>query len=116
MSCIRQYAAYAAIFPAAMQGPDREHLRASACLKHHTAYSLEDSDGVTRHAFNAIVSAQELADTYLPAFQAGVQQGNASGLMCSYNEVNGVPMCGNKELLNDTVRGKWGFDGYITTE
>jgi beta-glucosidase-like glycosyl hydrolase len=43
---------------------------------------VEDSDGTDRHHFNAIATAQDLNDTFLPAFQAGVTEGKASGIMC----------------------------------
>eukprot|EP00039_Didymoeca_costata_P002053 m.57244 g.57244 ORF g.57244 m.57244 type:complete len:72 (+) comp11091_c0_seq1:280-495(+) len=36
--------------------------------------------------------------------------------MCSYNALNGVPMCANSKLLNDTLRGQWGFTGYVTSD
>ena len=39
-----------------------------------------------------------------------------SGLMCSYNSVNGVPSCANDWLLNDVARGEWGLDGYVTAD
>jgi len=51
-----------------------------------------------------------LEDTYQPPFRGCVQQGKASCLMCSYNEVNGVPACASKDLLG-LVRNKWGFEG-----
>ena len=35
-------------------------------------------------------------------------------MMCSYNAINGVPSCANKWLLQDTLRGKWGFTGYVS--
>jgi pre-mRNA-splicing factor SYF2/beta-D-xylosidase 4 len=42
--------------------------------------------------------------------------GQVSGLMCSYNSVNGVPSCANDWLLKDVARGEWGFDGYVTSD
>lgn len=45
-----------------------------------------------------------MADTYLPAFHACVAKGRASGIMCSYNSVNGVPSCANGDLLNGLAR------------
>eukprot|EP00729_Bicosta_minor_P001609 gene1609-1758_t len=36
--------------------------------------------------------------------------------MCSYNAVNGVPMCANALYLNDTLRNSWKFDGYVTSD
>ena len=43
-----------------------------------------------------------------------LQKGRVSGLMCSYNAVNGVPSCANDWLLNEVAREEWGFDGYGT--
>ena len=85
-------------------------------MKHYDAYSLEDSDGFTRHNFNAIVLNSTLADTYWPAFKAVVQQADAKGFMCSYNAVNGVPMCAQEYLQKDVLRGTWGYTGYITSD
>jgi beta-glucosidase-like glycosyl hydrolase len=108
---------YAAHFVPGMQGGVApKYIKASSCLKHYFAYNLENWGGVDRHHFNAIVDEQDLVDTYLPPFQSGVQRGNASGLMCSYNAVNGVPSCANKPYLNGVLREKWGFDGYVTSD
>jgi beta-glucosidase-like glycosyl hydrolase len=63
-----------------------------------------------------VVSEQDLADTYYPPFTSCANRGNASGVMCSYNAVNGVPSCANKMLLTDNLRTKWGFDGYVTSD
>ena len=52
----------------------------------HTLYSaneLENTDGVTRHDVDTFVSQQDLADSYLPSFQTCVEEGKASGIMCS---------------------------------
>ena len=68
-------------------GEDGSKLKASACCKHYAAYSMEDSDGQTRHDTNAVVTKQDLTDTYFPAFIACANRGNASGIMCSYNAV-----------------------------
>ena len=50
------------------------------------------------------------------ALQACVEEGKVSGLMCSYNAVNGKPSCANDWLLTTVARGEWGFDGYITSD
>ena len=57
------------------------------------------------------VSQQDLADTYQPPFKSCVEQGKASGIMCAYNQVNGVPSCADRNLLTKTARGQWGFHG-----
>jgi beta-glucosidase-like glycosyl hydrolase len=96
---------------------DPDHLKISACCKHYVAYSLEDYNSIDRHHFNANVTEQDMADTYLPAFEAcaSPSRGGGSCIMCSYNSVNGIPMCANNEYL-DLARKEWKFDGYITSD
>ncbi|KAK8479142.1 hypothetical protein V6N13_026087 [Hibiscus sabdariffa] len=93
-----------------------EHLQASACCKHFTAYDVDNWKGVNRFVFDAKVSQQDLADTYNPPFRSCIQEGKASGIMCAYNRVNGVPNCADYNLLSKTARGQWGFNGYITSD
>ncbi|CAL0331571.1 unnamed protein product [Lupinus luteus] len=90
-------------------------LMVSACCKHFTAYDLESWGNFSRYSFNAVVSIQDLADTYQPPFRSCIQQGKASCLMCSYNAVNGVPACASEDLLG-VARNNWGFEGYITAD
>uniref|UniRef100_A0A2P2K830 Uncharacterized protein MANES_02G154700 n=3 Tax=Rhizophora mucronata TaxID=61149 RepID=A0A2P2K830_RHIMU len=97
-------------------GKLRGHLQASACCKHFTAYDLDNWKGVNRFVFDARVTGQDLADTYQPPFQSCVQQGEASGIMCAYSRVNGIPSCADFNLLSKTARGNWGFHGYITSD
>ncbi|KAJ4967201.1 hypothetical protein NE237_019050 [Protea cynaroides] len=92
------------------------HLQASACCKHFTAYDLDNWKGTTRYVFDAHVSLQDLADTYQPPFQSCIKEGKASGIMCAYNRVNGVPNCADFNLLSKTARGEWDFHGYITSD
>ena len=68
--------------------------------------SLEAWGGYTRHTFNAKCTPYDLTSTYYPAFKRAVTSGNAMGVMCSYNEVNGIPSCAN-QFMNMTLRGKW---------
>ena len=70
----------------------------------------------SRHSFNVDPSPQDLAETYLPAFRRTVVEGKAEIVMCAYNAVDGKPACANPELLKDTLRGKWGFAGHVTSD
>ncbi|GFS46767.1 glycosyl hydrolase family protein [Actinidia rufa] len=92
------------------------HLQASACCKHFTAYDLDNWNGINRFGFNAIVTKQDMADTYQPPFQSCVEKARASGIMCAYNQLNGVPNCADYDLLSNTARRKWGFQGYIVSD
>ena len=97
---------------------DPSRLQVSACCKHFTAYDLERWGGEERFSFNAVVSDYDMYTTHLPAFESCFHKtgGAASGMMCSYNAVNGVPMCANGPLMNDRARQLWGFDGYIVSD
>ena len=107
---------YAVNFVHGMEGDKEKYIKLSACCKHFVDYSLENSDGKTRHNFNAIVSEYDQNDTYLVGFKYCIIEGNVSGLMCSYNAENGVPSCANKEYLTDYIRDDWGFYGYIVSD
>jgi beta-glucosidase-like glycosyl hydrolase len=99
---------------------DTEHIQASACCKHYIANEMDDSTEVGvhhwRNEFDAHVPIQDLVDSYMVPFQACVEKGRVSGLMCSYNAVNGIPSCANSWLLNTVARQEWGFDGYVTAD
>jgi hypothetical protein len=66
---------------------DPTHIQASACCKHYAANSMESStvagEHWTRQSFDANISARDLVDSYLLPFQACVEKGKVTGLMCS---------------------------------
>lgn len=78
-----------------LQGEDPDHLKAAACAKHFAVHS--GPEGI-RHEFNAVVSKQDLYETYLPAFKACVQEAKVEAVMGAYNRTNGEPCCGSKTL------------------
>ncbi|MGD2218287.1 MAG: glycoside hydrolase family 3 C-terminal domain-containing protein, partial [Gemmatimonadales bacterium] len=69
-----------------------------------------------RHTFDAVVSERDLRETYLPAFRATVVEADAQSVMCAYNRFRGAPCCGSYELLQQTLRHHWGFDGYVVSD
>ena len=66
--------------------------------------------------FNAAPTKQDLYETYFPAFEALVKEGKVEGVMAAYNAVYGIPSCASPFLLQETLRDKWKFDGYITSD
>jgi len=62
------------------------------------------------------VSKHDEVDTYEPAFRAAIVEGKAGSVMCAYNAINGQPACANQYLLQDQLRGKWGFQGYVVSD
>ncbi len=89
-----------------------------AQLKHFTAYSVE----ANRDSFIPNITNHDLWDYYLRQYAAGFAKvahggGEASGAMCSYSGVNGVPSCANNYLLNTVVRQHWERpDAVISTD
>ena len=114
---------YATAFIRGLQNSEADpgHWAAGATCKHYVANSMEHTTevGVThdRAEFNASVPMQDLVGEYMVPFQACVEKGASSGLMCSYNAVNGVPSCANPWLLNQVARAEWGGDPiYVTSD
>ena len=70
----------------------------------------------TRHFADVDVSRHDEVDTYQPAFRAAIVEGKAASVMCAYNAINGEPACANQYLLQDQLRGKWGFQGYVVSD
>jgi len=103
----------AVAFVRGMQGDDPRYLRVVATPKHFAAHSGPEPG---RHAFDAVVDARDLEETYLPAFRAAVTEGGAQSVMCAYNRLDGTPACANTFLLGQTLRGRWGFGGYVVSD
>lgn len=68
---------------------------------------------VCRYNYNGTISDRDLVEYYLPAWHAVFTRGQAHGMMCSYNAVNGVPSCANHWAMTELARKQWGFDGYV---
>lgn len=96
-----------------LQGHDENYLKTAACAKHFAVHSGPES---LRHEFDAVVTKQDMRETYLPAFRACVQEGHVETIMGAYNRTNGVPCCGSHELLIDILRNEWGFEGHVTSD
>ena len=84
----------------------------AACVKH---YALNNQE-MNRHTTNAIVDDRTLYEIYLPAFKAAVQEGKAWSIMGSYNLYRNQHGCHNQYLLNDILKGEWGFDGVVVSD
>ncbi|WP_029905178.1 glycoside hydrolase family 3 C-terminal domain-containing protein [Prevotella sp. 10(H)] len=100
-------------FVKGLQGDDPKYLKAAACAKHYAVHSGPEN---TRHTFNTFVTTFDLWDTYLPAFRDLVVDAKVAGVMCAYNAYSGEPCCGNNLLMQEILRDKWGFTGYVTSD
>ncbi|MDE7378743.1 MAG: glycoside hydrolase family 3 C-terminal domain-containing protein [Paraprevotella sp.] len=84
----------------------------AACVKHFALNNQEQWRGTV----DVHVSERALYEIYLPAFKKAVTEGGAWAIMGAYNKVWGQHCCHNARLLNDILRGEWGFDGVVITD
>ncbi len=96
-----------------LQGDDPKYYLAIATPKHYAVHSGPEP---TRHFADVDVSKHDEVDTYEPGFRAAVVEGKADSVMCAYNAINGEPACASQFLLQDQLRGKWGFQGYVVSD
>ncbi len=96
-----------------LQGTNRDYLKVVATPKHFAVHSGPES---TRHSANINPTRHDLWDTYLPAFRAAITEAHADSIMCAYNAVDGEPACASRELLVDTLRHDWNFNGFVTSD
>ena len=95
-----------------------------ANVKHYAMNTQEGQIGVPplvavvggRSLSNAVIDERTLREIYLPPFEAAVVEGDAGSIMCAYNYVNGEPACSSPHLLQQILRGEWGFDGFVLTD
>ncbi len=93
-----------------LQG-DGKYMLAAGCAKHFAAHSGPEA---LRHEFNTIASKKDLAETYLPAFEALVKEAKVEGVMGAYTRLNGDPTCASPFLMGKLK--EWGFDGYFVSD
>ena len=96
-----------------LQGDDPNYFKTHACAKHYAVHSGPEWN---RHEYDAVSTPRDLWQTYLPAFEALVKEGNVQEIMCAYNRFEGVPCCSSDKLLIDILRNTWGYDRIILTD
>lgn len=83
-----------------------------ATAKHFAAYGAAQAG---RDYGTVDISERTLRDVYLPPFKAAADAGAAT-FMTAFNEYDGIPASGNRYLLTDVLRDKWGFKGFVVTD
>lgn len=95
-----------------------------ASLKH---FAVNDQD-IGRFYVNAKLGERAMRETDLLAFEIPIKESGVQSIMCSYNlvnaefDINGDPevnngyACGNDHLLNEILKGEWGFRGFVHTD
>ncbi|KAF9880577.1 glycoside hydrolase family 3 protein [Colletotrichum karsti] len=101
-----------------LEGTDPSKKLIATC-KHYAANDFENYNGVDRAGFDANITTQDLSEYYLPPFKTCAVEKNVGSFMCSYNGINGTPLCANSYLLEDILRKHWEWNGegqYISTD
>ncbi|MEO1260184.1 MAG: glycoside hydrolase family 3 C-terminal domain-containing protein [Bacteroidota bacterium] len=84
----------------------------AACAKHYIANTLE----FEREKVDVQMSERALREIYLPAYKAAVQEGKVHTVMAAYNKFNGTYCAHNHYLLDDVLKGEFGFDGLVVSD
>ena len=96
-----------------LQGDGEDVMKSAACAKHFAVHSGPEA---VRHEFNATATKKDMAETYLPAFKACVQEAGVEAVMGAYNRTNGEPCCGSRTLIKEILRDQWGFKGHFVSD
>ena len=95
------------------QGEDlATHNTVMACVKHFALYGGAEAG----RDYNTVdMSHWRMFNDYFPPYKAAADAG-AGSFMTSFNVVDGIPATGNKWLLTDVLRKRWGFNGFVVTD
>lgn len=96
-----------------LQGDDPKYLKTVATPKHYAVHSGPEH---ARHHFDVDVPERDLWETYLPAFKATVQEGQAYSVMTAYQRFRGEPCASSALLMQDILRDEWGFEGFVVSD
>ena len=93
-----------------IKGTQSQHVISD--IKH---YALNDQES-GRNAVNVNIDKRSMRESDLLAFEIGVQEGNPSAVMCSYNRLNGDYACENSYLLTDVLKKDWKYEGFVVSD
>jgi beta-glucosidase-like glycosyl hydrolase len=92
--------------------PMTPYLKVAATAKHYALNNVDD----TRNSTSSNATDANIRDYYTKQFQSLVQNAHVSGVMTSYNEVNGTPQPANTYTVNELLNSTYGFNGYTTSD
>ena len=96
-----------------LQGDDPKYLKLVATAKHYAVHNGPEKD---RHHFNVVPNARDLWETYLPAFHDLIVDAGVYSVMGAYNRVDSESASASWMLLEDILRRRWGFEGYVVSD
>ncbi|MDR1689156.1 MAG: glycoside hydrolase family 3 C-terminal domain-containing protein [Clostridiales bacterium] len=93
------------------QGSDGYYIKTATAPKHFYANNTEEN----RATASSVINKRNKHEYYLKVFSYAFKEGKTVSMMTAYNEINGRP-CILLDELQDTVKGKWGCDGFIVCD
>ncbi len=96
-----------------LQGDDPKYLKVISTAKHYVIHSGPEPE---RHEFNATPSERDFWESYMPHFIDAVRDGHVYSIMCAYNRYDGESCCGSNYLLDQLLRTRFGFQGYVVSD
>ena len=84
----------------------------AACVKHYAANNQETN----RDFVDVQIDERALREIYLPVFEAAVKEAKAYSIMGAYNKFRGEYLCENNHMLNEVLKGEWGFEGVVISD
>jgi beta-glucosidase len=100
-------------FVKGLQGDDPKYRKVDATAKHFAVHSGPEAE---RHHFDVHPDPRDFHETYLPAFEALVREGGVAAVMGAYNRVYGESASASELLLQDILRTRWRFGGYVVSD
>lgn len=95
---------------AMVKGIQSNHV--AATVKHFALNNKETN----RRDSDSRASERAIREIYLKGFEIIVKEAKPWSIMSSYNVINGYRASENREMLEDILRGEWGFEGMVTTD
>jgi beta-glucosidase len=81
-------------------------------IKH---YSLNCNE-TNRHWLDAIIDPAGHRESDLLAFEIAIERSQPGSVMTGYNKINGYYAGGNGVLINDVLKGAWGYQGWVMSD
>ena len=100
-------------FVKGLQGDHPKYLKTVSTVKHYVVHSGPEA---LRHEFNTISNERDFWETYMPHYIRSIEEANVESVMCAYSRLNGESCCGSDYLMNELLRDKLGFEGYIVSD
>ena len=83
-----------------------------ATLKHYVDNDFENG----RSSTSVMIDEQTQREMELTSFEKAIKEGGAGAVMCSYNRINDIYACGNDVVLNQILKGEWGWGGWVMSD